>query len=627
MKRLAIMSAAVVGIAAIGATALPWLVSEETVRAAVVREVEALTGRTPRIDGAVRFRLLPLPTVEIEGVSLAGLPNAPPLLQAAAMEGRLSLLSLLAGRLDITAVTLRRPRLALVGRDNGDRSWAFEEGALAEAARGKPGKALSIGKVRFLDGTVSYADARSQRSVIFNLRDGKVDWAGAGSSLSVSADCIWRGQAMAVSFSVDDPSTLLSGGKSAMRGKVTSDLARLSLDGELSGVGALEGDIGLSAGSLRRAMRWIGVRIADGDNLGAFKLQSPVSIDADGVTMAASQVELDGNAAEGAMRLQIGGERPKLSGTLAADTLDATPYANEFRLAGKGGGVWREDPLELETFAVLDLDLRLSAAETVVGKARLGRTAAALVTQNGAAEFSLGEANAYGGTMSGRLTIRKIEPQLSRVDAQLQFTNVEIGRALEDFLAFHRIEGPGSGSLELSGTGRSINDILAGLGGKIDLSVENGSLIGVDLAALMQRVARRPLSASLQTASGRTAFEKLSAHFAVTGGVASSSDVMLTNGGLDVRMDGKATLRDRKLDLAGTAIWQSDETAPPVQLPFRVSGDWARPRFIPDTDVLIRRSDAAAELMRAGAQAFAPPIEASTIGSSRLPALLAPDAP
>jgi AsmA protein len=64
---------------------------------------------------------------------------------------------------------------------------------------------------------------------------------------------------------------------------------------------------------------------------------------------------------------------------------------------------------------------------------------------------------------------------------------------------------------------------------------------------------------------------------------------------------GQASIPERELDLKGTAalVAASRAGAAPFELPFIVQGSWDDPIMLPDAEALIRRSGAAAPLLRA----------------------------
>ena len=67
--------------------------------------------------------------------------------------------------------------------------------------------------------------------------------------------------------------------------------------------------------------------------------------------------------------------RQSLQATLAADTLDFTPYISTFRLLASGAHDWNRQLFDLNSLSTTDLDMRLSAARVTVGTTKLGRTA------------------------------------------------------------------------------------------------------------------------------------------------------------------------------------------------------------------------------------------------------------
>jgi AsmA protein len=284
--------------------------------------------------------------------------------------------------------------------------------------------------------------------------------------------------------------------------------------------------------------------------------------------------------------------------------LDISPYSSEFALVDGAAGRWRREPIDLAGLVLSDLDIRLSAADTTMDKVKLGRVAASIVATNGVLEASLGEAAAYGGTLKGRLTMATVG-EIPKFDASFSFEEVEMGKALGDFLAFRRLEGIGKGSLDVSAVGRSIEDLTASLVGQASVSVRNGALIGVDLADVMRRIERRPLTAVLEPRSGRTVFETGTASFAIAGGVARTSDARFDGGALSVALDGSAGVAARDLDLSGRASFASGDPGSRFTLPFKITGQWDSPSVSPDPDALIRRSGAAAPLLHGNASAFA----------------------
>ena len=88
------------------------------------------------------------------------------------------------------------------------------------------------------------------------------------------------------------------------------------------------------------------------------------------ISLSSVNAELDGNSAEGVLTFAADG-RQTLQGTLAADTLDLTPYISTVRLLTANERAWNNGHITLDGLAGIDLDLRLSAANVVVSNAKL----------------------------------------------------------------------------------------------------------------------------------------------------------------------------------------------------------------------------------------------------------------
>lgn len=599
MKRSGPVAASIVAVLVAIAVLAPWAVPEASIRAVVSGELQALTGRVPSVAGPARLTLFPLPSISVGAISIPGLDGGEPLFEAASAESRLRLLPLLAGRVELADVTVTRARLGLITLADGHRSWAFASGALADAAAGRGESRLPVRAVRLLDSTITYDDRKAGRSATVMVQDAGLRWPAIAGSLTAGGTIGWRGQTLDVAMAIVDAGKLLAGAGSEVTGTATCGVFQASFNGTITGGdGRFEGKVGAIAPSLREALRWLGLPIGEGVGIGSFELNSPAVIDARSLSFPAAELSIDGNSAEGAMVLRLDGPRPKISATLAADSLDLTPYARDFDLAGGDTGQQAlPGPASLVPLALVDVDLRISSAETQVGKAKLGRTAMAAVAHDGLVEFSLGEAAAYGGTMTGRVTMASLETP-PRMTATLGFEGVEMSGILGDVFGFHKLEGAGTGRIDLSASGASFADLMAGLGGQASFGMADGSMLGVDLVEMMRRIERRPLAIRNEPRGGRTAFDRASATFAVAGGVARTTDARIEGGSLTILLGGAAGIANRSLDLKGEAVLAApaDGTAP-FRLPFTVTGDWDQPEVEPDAEALIRRSGAAAPLL------------------------------
>jgi AsmA protein len=133
------------------------------------------------------------------------------------------------------------------------------------------------------------------------------------------------------------------------------------------------------------------------------------------------------------------------------------------------------------------------------------------------------------------------------------------------------------------------------------LVAENGSLSGLNVEQLLKRLERRPLSGGGEFRSGRTPFDKLTVNLRLAEGTANVEEVRLESAAVRLALVGSASIPARDLDLKGTAslIAAVADDPPTFELPFVIQGPWDDPLLLPDAEILIRRSGAAAPLLDA----------------------------
>jgi AsmA protein len=123
----------------------------------------------------------------------------------------------------------------------------------------------------------------------------------------------------------------------------------------------------------------------------------------------------------------------------------------------------------------------------------------------------------------------------------------------------------------------------------------------LNLEQLLRRLERRPLSSGGDFRTGRTPFEKLNVALKIAQGTAMVQDVAMEGSAVKLAVGGSASIPARDLDLKGTAalVGANASDAAGFELPFVVQGRWEDPIMLPDAQMLIRRSGAAAPLLDA----------------------------
>jgi AsmA protein len=162
-----------------------------------------------------------------------------------------------------------------------------------------------------------------------------------------------------------------------------------------------------------------------------------------------------------------------------------------------------------------------------------------------------------------------------------------------------RLEGRGNLALAFEASGASVLALTRTMNGQANLTANQGALAGLNLEQLLRRLERRPLSGAGDFRTGRTPFEKLNIALKIAQGTANVQDVAMEGPAVKLAVGGSASIPARDLDLKGTATLVSSNASDGFELPFVVQGRWEDPIMLPDAQMLIRRSGAAAPLLDA----------------------------
>jgi AsmA protein len=598
-RRLGLALLAVIAVGAGALVMANYLISPNAVRAQALSEIRAVTGLNPILRGATTVKLFPSGSVSFEDVAL-GDPKKPAL-TAERLTARLRFFPLLVGRVEIADVSLVRPTIAIDVEKNGRSNWSGLIDALARSQKpnAQPGPAFS--EMRIRDGTVVLHDPARKLSETFDDVAFSLAWPSISKSFGATGRFVWHDEPLDMNVTLADFAAALAGNSTGLKLRVAGSPMKAAFEGTISVKPTLkiEGTFAGDAANLRDTLIWAGQRPLPGGGFGRFAIKAKADVTGGTIGLNHVNVELDGNSAEGVLTFATDG-RQTLQGTLAADTLDLTPYVSAVKLLAANRHEWNNVPISLDGLASTDFDLRLSAAKVILADAKLGRTAIGANLRGGRLTVTIGEAQAYGGVIKGSVSLANFDQGVD-VKSQLQFSDVDLESCLGQLFGLHRLEGKGNISVSVEGAGDSVLGVTRTLDGTAGLTGQSGAIAGFDVAELLRRLERRPLSGGGDFRTGRTPYDKIAVALKIEKGKVSVGDVAIVGPSVHLAMAGSASIPSRQLDLTGTAALVEPQRPglTPFSLPFIVQGSWDDPIMLPDAEALIRRSGAAAPLLDA----------------------------
>jgi AsmA protein len=464
----------------------------------------------------------------------------------------------------------------------------------------KPGadNQVTFSEIRIQDGTLTYEDLGRQMTEKLEDIDLSLAWPSISRSFAATGQFDWRGERIDGSVSVSDFLAALSGDRSGLKARLASPPLKLAFDGIVANRTSmmLEGTLTVDTPSLRNALRWTGQPPPGSGGFGRFALKARANVVGASIALTNVNVELDGNVAEGVMTYTNNG-RQSLQATLAADSLDFTPYISTFRLLA-GSHDWNRQLFDLNALLTTDLDMRLSAAKVTVGPSKLGRTAFGANLRGGALALSVGEAQIYGGVAKGSFGLARADT-FAEVKAQFQFTDVDLQSCVSELFGINKLSGRGNLGVSLVASGSSPFGLAQSLDGTASLTGQHGAIAGFNAEQLLKRLERRPLSGAGNFRSGSTPYDDLTIAVKFSEGTATAEDIRLEGPAARVVMTGTASVPGREFDMKGVASLTTTGATPGFELPFVVQGPWDDPLIFPDPESLIRRSPASAPLLDA----------------------------
>jgi AsmA protein len=598
MKRLGTPIAAFFGVALIGLIATSWLLNRDALRQAVEAQIRAVTGLDLVIKGSIDISVFPGSYVSFHDVGLKGGGAVDPALSVDVLTANLRLLPLLLQRFEIADVMMLRPHIHVVRDGNGESNWTPFIDTIARTMKPGADNQVSFSEIRIQDGELDYQDATNKVSEKLGDIDLSLAWPSISRSFAATGQFDWRGERVDGSISASDFVAALSGDRSGLKARLVSAPLKLAFDGTVANRTSMmmEGNLTIDSMSLRNALRWMGQPPPGGGGFGRFALRARANVVGPSIALTNVNVELDGNVAEGVMTYANNG-RQTLQATLAAGSLDFTPYISTFRLLASGARDWNRQLFDLNALSTTDLDMRLSAAKVTVGSTKLDRTAFGANLRGGALALSVAEAQMYGGVAKGWFGIARADT-VADIKAQFQFTDVDLQACASDLFGVNKLSGRGNLSVSVVASGSSPFGLAQSLDGTATLTGHDGAIAGFNAEQLLKRLERRPLSGGGNFRSGSTPYDSLTVALKFADGIATAEDVRLEGPAARLTLTGTASLPTREYDMKGVAsLVSAANAAPGFDLPFVVQGPWDDPLIFPDPESLIRRSPASAPLL------------------------------
>ena len=625
MRKVLIGIAAVLVIIVVAIIAIPFFVPLDAIRDRIIAEVKTATGRDLAIDGPVDLSVFPAAAVELSEVSLSNAPGAerPDMLTLGQLDVEVALLPLLSGEIEIRRLILREPVIALEVDESGRGNWVFEpamvDGGEATASEpadteAAPGEGLGLGDLRLgevgvIDGTISFVDRASGQSFEATNLGVDIELESLDSPLALTGGLDFQDRRVEFTLGADRPRAMVAGGESSLTASLAADAIDLGFEGALNSADTpeLNGQLSLSIPSIADLADWLAIALSEeGLPVDRVRLESELSANPTTIGLQTATLTIDDLAASGDLEVTLNAVRPLIFGRLAVDQLNLDPFlgagdtggesAESGAAGGDGSGEtaqgWSEEPIDFSPLMLVDTDLVVASEGVTLRGVEAGPSVLTINLKDGVLDFDLARTALFGGHVALQLGANGAA-RTPTVRIGIQIDEVQAEPVLTSFADFERLTGATNAQIALTSAGSSQKALVEALDGTADLVFRDGSIKGINLAAMVRNVATAFTDPTAGEARA-TDFAELGATFQITDGIARSQDIRLLAPLLRIEGAGDVSLppRAQSIRLVPKLVADSEgqggatETAG-LAVPVIIEGTFDNPSFRPDLEGLI----------------------------------------
>lgn len=606
---LVILVVVIVGTAA----ALPFIVPIDRVKQELVTAANDATGRDLSIEGDFSLSIFPTLGVKATNVSFSNAVGASTA-DMAIIDGlvlKLDLLPLLSGKIQVDEFVLTKPVINLEVDKNGKGNWVFDTGKTEEPPKAGTESAdssggsmdlgisdLNLGDVRIVDGTISYIDQKAGTKTDLSDVNLNILLAGLDEPFEAKGEAVWNQEKTELNIKVGALRAILENRNTTTNLSVSSKNVSLKYDGAVTTLDplVLGGDTVLDVPSVRELAEWVGQPIeAAGEGFGPLNISGKVGVNASKYSFTSATIIFDKINGVGDFSIDLGGKVPDIVGKLALETLDLNPYmpANDqasssdsqsSTASSSSAEKWDTAPIDLAGLNDLNAKFDLSVQEILVKKVKIGASALATTLKNGILDVGLNELNLYDGTGSGNVRVNAQNSTL-KVSKSLTIENVQLQPLLTDAADFKRLSGKGLVQIDVTMSGKSQADMVSALNGNGQILFENGSISGINLAAMARNVATAFADSG---DSQKTDFAELSGTYVIKSGILTNTDLKMLNPFIRLSGAGTVELPPKTMNyriepkVVATSQGQGGSETSGLVVPILVSGPWDSLKYTPD---------------------------------------------
>ncbi len=314
----------------------------------------------------------------------------------------------------------------------------------------------------------------------------------------------------------------------------------------------------------------------------------------------------------GEVRIDLGHERPKITGNLSSRNLDyddlagfvgapggtgegETASPDQIELARRleqEGRVIPDTPINVEMLTAADVEMRYHADRLLVPNVPAGELDARLIVENGRARLEPVRLQVAGGKAGGIIQVDGQEKPPA-IEMNLEMRALDLARFFRGTQFAEDMGGTFGGKLQLKGNGDTVRSMLGSSNGQMSVVMEGGKVsnlilevIGFDVAEALGFVLSEDESVGVRC---------VVADLGITDGMVKSNALVFDTEDTNVTGEAFANLKNEQFDIEMLAH-PKDPSPLSARTPVGAEGTFANPQITVDPTAAVARGAAAIAL-------------------------------
>lgn len=590
----------------------PNLIPADAYRGRIEAAATKALGRQVTLGEDLSFKIFPAPAFSVNDLVIANAPgfDGAHLARVDRADIGVKLGPLLSKRVEISRFVLTRPDLILTKAADGSVNWNLAASQATDAATG-PGDAngaavndVSLGDVQFIDGRAVYTDVAAKKTYTLDSIDATAQLDSLSEPLEVKGEMNFQGAPSRVDLVLTSLADILAKKDSNVKLDAAIGGSKIGADLTLAGGDTLAytGPVSIDAPDLPALAKLFDVRLEEAPGFDNLSVSGQATGAPTSISLSGAKIVFDKIAADGDIKLDWAGVRPRATGALSTGALDLRPYMPPPATSDQGFPAWSTAKMDFTSLRNIDADFDVSAESVFLNELEAGASRMNLKIANARMTASIPQLGFYGGGGSGSLIVDATK-DIPSIIGKFSMASVEAQPFTMDLMKLDKLLGIGGFNLEFNAAGNSQAAIMNSLDGKGGFDLNNGAIKGVNIAKLASAVAKiyeggitNPTALTSAVAEARrpdetTDFSKFLSSFTITDGQVAAPTIQLEGPYLTMNGVGGVNLPAQTLDIrllptASTAI--DNKSGRMVSIPVRIGGTFSKPTIAIDVESLAR---------------------------------------